>query len=352
VDEIMQTPTASLVPSLKSILQYLFQLLQFPFVTSTLRRVPPLSPLPCELVDAIITEAWWTAGRGRNRWGLYETLSAVSRTWRRLTKAAAFRIVFIECSFDFRIYIILIKRHLASLGSVDSDVYHHALFKNSHICAMYYYSPGQRSMPDVAQLILDARSMEVSIRVTRDENIDCLLANRPSLTHLRLCWPPAYMFNDDGDQRPLCSTIHSVTHLHIPRHPQYSLNSILALFPSVTHLRLSTQCFLKDIVPNTRKLEVLTLDAPPNYAMAGQYFSSLRFWNITSALNKGLLRHGDRVSHGRIVVNTGSDLPDGWQQASDACAKHHIYLERREIYTRTLVEPQGSLDHWAYGQWH
>lgn len=344
----MQTPDALVSGHVKSILQNLFQLLQYRFISRT-DRIPPT--LPYELVDAIITELWWSAGRGLNRWELYKTISMVSQTWRRLTMAAAFRVVFVECAFDFRIYIILIRRYLAARGSVENDEYHHALFKNSHICAMYYYGAGQRSLSEVTKLIPDARSMEVSIRVDRDEDIDCLLADRSSLTHLRLCWPPAYKFSDDRGQLPLHSTIHSVTHLHIPRHPQYTLNDILALFPNVTHLRLSTRCFLKDIVLNTQKLEVLTLDAPPNFAMAGQYFSSLRFWNITSALNKGLLGHRDGSSQGRIVVNTGFDLPDGWQQASDACVKHRISLERRIVYTCALDEPEDSQDHWAYGQW-
>ena len=98
------------------------------------------------------------------------------------------------------------------------------------------------------------------------------------------------------------------------------------------------------------KLEVLTLDAPPNYAVAGRHFSTLRFWNITSALNKGLLADGNEVQR-RIVVNTGPSTPDGWQQAVDACANHHVNLEQRQVYTGALVQPDYFQDHWAYGKW-
>ena len=45
---------------------------------------------------------------------------------------------------------------------------------------MYYYSGfGHRSMLDVAKLVPDARSMDLLIRVDRDEDFDCLVANRP-----------------------------------------------------------------------------------------------------------------------------------------------------------------------------
>jgi hypothetical protein len=190
--------------------------------------------------------------------------------------------------------------------------------------------------------------MDVSIRINRLHTFDCLLADRPSLTHLRLCWPPLELFND---YLPSDTIIHSVTHLHIPRHPRDSLNKILTLFPNVTHLRLSTESFLKDIVLNTRNLEVLTLDAPPNYKVAGQYFSSLRFWNITSALNKGLFGTREEMSQRKIVINTGPETPDGWQHVADACTKHLVHLEQSQIYPRALPQPYLSQDHWAYGKW-
>jgi hypothetical protein len=105
--------------------------------------------------------------------------------------AATFRVVFIECPIDFRTYILLIRRHLASRGSIDNDEYHHNLFRDSHICAMFKYNLGEprQSMLNVAKLLPDARSMDLSIRADKLEDIDSLIANRPSLTHLRLCWP-------------------------------------------------------------------------------------------------------------------------------------------------------------------
>ena len=154
-----------------------------------------------------------------------------------------------RCHLDSHAYAMPIGRRLKSQGNLHNDGYHHDLFKNSHICATIDF--GRLFTYDVANLVPNARSMDVSIGCMSD--IDCLLAGHPSLTHLRIGWLSLDPFLDKRDP-----------HRHPPSHPRHPRLYRL-LSPNVTHLRLSTECFLKDIVPGVRKPEMLTPDAPPNH---------------------------------------------------------------------------------------
>lgn len=310
-----------------------------------------LLSFPIEILEIIIQEAWWAVRQTFSRWRLYKKLCLVSKSWHAMATEAVLLSVFIERERDVRMYTIFVKQYLTSQGHHLGDTYHRDLFcrGRTSISISSHKLPDQ-TLADLAKLIPDARSMDLAIHC----RVSDLLVDRHSLKYLRLCW--------DVIDNSVINPQPSVTHLHISRCPPrlsctpnvvQFLNRFLTYFPNVTHLRLSTACFLKDIISRTQKLEHLTIDVPPKI-IGGQDYSSLSWWNITSGLNKGLLKQGVTSGQRKIVVNAGVNL-SGWGQASSACAAHGVQLERRLHYDRPLKQDRfyhsPGDDPWGHEGW-
>src|SRR6267154_3083802 len=191
--------------------------------------------LPYELVEQIIVTAWCSTGSSSVRWHFFGVISILSKLWRDVLYDVVLRYAFIETKVDFVAYERLLLRHdpRARYVSIVLD----AVDKPFRV-------------DEVAKHVPETRFMCLAITMDRRDYfgmiLQNLLAKTGSLTHLRICWPPLH----HSFSCPVSSiVIKSVTHLHIARHPSASLSSILASFPNVTHLRLGTPCFLKDLVP-------------------------------------------------------------------------------------------------------
>ncbi|KAH7923889.1 hypothetical protein BV22DRAFT_1130265 [Leucogyrophana mollusca] len=262
---------------------------------------------------------------------------------------------------DFVAYRALIKRHLNHNGSQTGDSYHQSFSKHTLVSIAVDSLNKHFEVSQAAELIPNARFISLSILVDRrylfNNIVPYLLTDRPSLTHLRLCWPPL------GRSFSCAMTnvvISSVTHLHIPRHPYASLNAVLALFPCVTHLRLGTPCFLKDLVPYMTAVKMLVLDAPPNYSIhspnhsiAGPCFpSSVPLWNVSAALENGLLQ-AENDTPNKLVINAGVEDSDECTilELALSCRKRGIAFECRRLYPAYSPRPALEKERWNYGAW-
>ncbi|KAH7914730.1 hypothetical protein BJ138DRAFT_1143152 [Hygrophoropsis aurantiaca] len=317
------------------------------------------SALPYELIEAIVREAW-TATDIQTRWQLFRAISTLSRLWRAVLIDVALRHVFFESTLDLMAYRSLIARHLILNGAEIGDDFHRSFAK--HICVSLSIDSVSKpfEVSQVAELIPNARFISLSILVDRrylfSSIVPHLLTDRPSLTHLRLCWPPL-------ERSYSCSmpsaVVTSVTHLHIPRHPYASLNAVLALFPFVTHLRLGTPCFLKNLVPYMAAVQVLVLDSPPNYnthtsnGIAGRAFpSSVPLWNVWDALEYGLLRT-QKAIRTRLIINAGVDDSDEHtvHELAMSCRDRGIQFECRRVYDAYHLKSVSEVDRWNFGAW-
>lgn len=61
-------------------------------------------PLPFELLETIVEDAWLTCTGSADRWELFDALHRVDPTWAELADVVASRIVLLECSFDIARY--------------------------------------------------------------------------------------------------------------------------------------------------------------------------------------------------------------------------------------------------------
>ncbi|KIJ65074.1 hypothetical protein HYDPIDRAFT_39716 [Hydnomerulius pinastri MD-312] len=284
----------------------------------------------------------------------------VSRLWNTIMLDVALHHVFIESKLDYIAYHSVISRYLAKQGSQLGDPAHAALSKRNLVSIALDTVDKPFEIPDVSSLVPDVHFMALAILTDRRSNFNLilpyLLMDRPSLTHLRLCWPPlGRSFSCTMTQ----VVITSVTHLHVARHPYASLNAILALFPNVTHLRLGTPCFLKDLVPYMTAVRSLILDAPPNFSIHSPtrssrvpfFPSSVPLWNISAALENGLMQANRRAPR-KIILNAGmADSEQTIAELTQSCQQCGIQLECRRIYPPSWQPSSVEPCRWDYGAW-
>ncbi|KAG1839227.1 hypothetical protein DFJ58DRAFT_110158 [Suillus subalutaceus] len=302
--------------------------------------------LPYELVEKIIVDAWCSIGDAPARWRFFRTIAILSKIWRDVLHEVVLRYVFIETMLDFVAYERLLSRYdpCARYVSVVLNAVDHTRFRVDEIA---------KHVPE-AQFICIAITMDR--RYYFDAILQNLLAKTESLTHLRICWPPLR----DSFACPLSSVvISSVTHLHIARHPSASLGSILASFPNVTHLRLGTPCFLKNLVPYMSTVRVLILDAPPQYSVhtvsqapALMFQSSVPLWNICDALEHGLLKSTANYP-GRIIMNAGKSDADKSITTDIAlsCQRHGVVFECRRRHPPLWQPSHLDSRRWDHDAW-
>ncbi|KAG1871110.1 hypothetical protein C8R48DRAFT_70656 [Suillus tomentosus] len=302
--------------------------------------------LPYELVEKILVNAWCSIGDAPSRWRFFRVIAILSKVWRDVLHEVVLRYAFIETMVDFIAYERLLSRYdpCARYVSIVLNAVDHTRFR----------------VDKIAKYVPEARFMCLAITIDRryyfDAILQNLLAKTESLTHLRICWPPLR----DSFACPLSSVvISSVTHLHIARHPPASLGSILASFPNVTHLRLGTPCFLKNLVPYMSTVRVLILDAPPQYIMhavsqapALVFPSSVPLWNICDALEHGLLKSTASYP-GRIIMNAGKSDADKSMIADIAlsCQKHGVAFECRRRYPPLWQPSHSDPRRWDHDAW-
>ncbi|KAG2057078.1 hypothetical protein BDR06DRAFT_216847 [Suillus hirtellus] len=288
--------------------------------------------LPYELVEKILVNAWCSIGDAPSRWRFFRVIAILSKVWRDVLHEVVLRYAFIETMVDFIAYERLLSRYdpCARYVSIVLNAVDHTRFRVEKIAKRYYFY--------------------------FDAILQNLLAKTEHLTHLRICWPPLR----DSFACPLSSVvISSVTHLHIARHPPASLGSILASFPNMTHLRLGTPCFLKNLVPYMSTVRVLILDAPPQYIMhtvsqtpAIVFPSSVPLWNICDALEHGLLKFTASYP-GRIIMNAGKSDADKSMIADIAlsCQKHGVAFECRRRYPPLWQPSHSDPRRWDHDAW-
>lgn len=302
--------------------------------------------LPYELVEKIIVDAWCSFGDAPARWRFFRVIAILSKVWRDVLHEVVLRYVFIETMLDFIAYERLLSRYdpraryvSAVLNAVDFTRFR---------------------VDEIAKHVSQTRFMCLAITVDRryyfDAILQNLLAKTESLTHLRICWPP---LRDSFACPPSSVVISSVTHLHVARHPSASLGSILASFPNVTHLRLGTPCFLKNLVPYMFTVRVLILDAPPQYSVhtvsqapALIFPSSIPLWNICDALEHGLL-NSTASYPGRIIMNAGKSDADESIVADIAlsCQRYGVAFECRRRYPPLWQPNYLDSRRWDHSAW-
>ncbi|KAF9245888.1 hypothetical protein BU15DRAFT_70949 [Melanogaster broomeanus] len=316
--------------------------------------------LPYELIEAILKEAWDTA-HGLGRWQLYNSVSALSRLWRTVMLEVALRHVFVESKLDYVAYRSIISHFLSRQSSQIGDPNHAALFKHSLVSIALDTADKPFEITDVSDLVPDAHFMALAIltdirRSTFDVILSYLVMDKPSITHLRLWGPPLGC----SFSYPVTHVvIPSVTHLHVARHPYASLNAILALFSNVTHLRLGTPCFLSGLVSYMDAVQVLILDAPPNYSIHSPtrnarmppFPSSIPLWNIAEAVDNGLMQTSSGTAR-KIILNAGkSDAEETIAELKKKCQQRGIELECRRIYNPAWQPSSIEPYRWDYGAW-
>ncbi|KAG0702740.1 hypothetical protein DFH29DRAFT_488171 [Suillus ampliporus] len=305
--------------------------------------------LPYELVEKIIVDAWCSIGDASARWHFFRAISILSKVWRDVLHDVVLRYVFIETMVDFVAYERLLSRH-------DPCTQYISIVLNA-------VDNKQLHVDEIAKHVPETRFMCLAITVDRRDYfgmiLQSLLAKTESLTHLRMCWPPLH----DSFACPISSVvISSVTHLHIARHPSASLGSVLASFPNVTHLRLGTPCFLKNLVPYMSTVRVLILDAPPQYTVHTAailqsptfiFPSSVPLWNIIDALEHGLLK-STASDPNRIIMNAGRSDADKLKIADIvlSCQNHRVAFECRRVYPSLWQPCHLEPRRWNHDAWN
>ncbi|OJA12329.1 hypothetical protein AZE42_02772 [Rhizopogon vesiculosus] len=299
--------------------------------------------LPYELVEKILVDAWCSIGDSSTRWHFFGVVSILSKVWRDVLYDVVLRYAFVESKPDFVMYEKLLSRHdpRARYISIVLD----AVDKQFRIDEIAKHVPEARFM--CLAIITDRRDYFGTI-------LQSLLAKTESLTHLRICWPPLH----NSFACPFSGVlVWSVTHLHIARHPSASLGSILASFPNVTHLRLGTPCFLKNLVPYMSTVRVLILDAPPRYSVYTAlptliFPSSVPLWNILDALEHGLLKSTDSNPR-QIIMNAGRSDTDklAISDISLSCQNHGVAFECRRIHPSCWHPSHLESGRWDHDAW-
>ena len=104
------------------------------------------------------------------------------------------------------------------------------------------------------------------------------------------------------------------------------------LFPCLRHLHLDTPVSLSDVCAS-HTLDTLTLQAPPpDHEDAPKVFTQ---YQIPRALSYGFMgwpREGEGTTRRRIVVRTGMEDPDEWEDAWRACEEYGIELVKVVSY--------------------
>ncbi|KDQ64143.1 hypothetical protein JAAARDRAFT_217529 [Jaapia argillacea MUCL 33604] len=310
--------------------------------------------LPYELWEAIITNVWRDTERGTvrgRRWHFYRAISLVCHQWRNIILRVRFKHVFFEDQWDFWIYNEMIGCYLSLYeGDLDSiDKYHQQMFSSCHLRVKVEgfadwknIAPmeGAAASHLVASLISDLIPDAAAVDVAAEHLTPLLcrfLSSYHSVQRLRLSWQSPFEYLKD---LPTCLSLAapmrrcSITSLHIFQKP-LELAPVLTSFRNVTHLHLTTPCFLGDLVVPLAHVQVLELDAPIRFFRATKkYARSIREWRIPSSLTSGLMQQSQRgkMRRGLIIVNTGTEEPEKWAEALDACMAHRIPLERRIIF--------------------
>ncbi|KZP25374.1 hypothetical protein FIBSPDRAFT_950394 [Athelia psychrophila] len=304
-----------------------------------LNLCPRTAPsLPTELCRQIVLGAWISASQTFSRWAVYRSMCLVSKSWYHLAAEAAIQFVLIREKHDMERYQQFVNAHVSSLGEQTAP--QPTLFSSSeaylyitgrHIfCSPEHPREGSRTPSssvcvDLNTLLPDARSLHLFV-INDSHVMHILRTPRPSLKSLTVWY----------DQRSSLMlersyfTCLSLTHLHILGAPT-DLEKILLCFPNLTHLRLSTATFLKEIASSTPKLECITIDVPPA-SITGEDYTSLSRWNLPAALNRGLLSQGDSSVGRTIIINTGGDKPTGWDSAHAACLLRGITMLHNIVY--------------------
>lgn len=298
-------------------------------------------------MEKIILDAWCSIGDPRTRWDFFCVISTLSKVWRDVLCDVVLRYAFLESKLDFVMYERLLSRR-------DPCARYISIMLNAAV-------DKQCRVDEIAKHVPRTRFMCLAVTADRRDYfgtiLQSLLAKTESLTHLRICWPPLHSF-----ACPISTvTITSVTHLYIAHYPSASLGSILASFPNVTHLRLGTPCFLKNLVPYMSTIRVLILDAPPCYSVHTAdpqaptllFPSSVPLWNILDALEHGLLKSTDSNSR-RIIMNAGWSDTDKLVITDIAlsCQNHGVAFECRRVHPPYWHPSYLVSGGWDYDVWN
>jgi hypothetical protein len=297
-------------------------------------------------VEKILVDAWCSIGDSYTRWHFFGVISILSKVWRDVLYDVVLRYAFVESKPDFVMYERLFSHH-------DPRARYISIVLNA--------VDKQFRVEEIAKHVPETRFMCLAITADRRDYfctiLQSLLAKTKSLTHLRICWPPLH----NSFACPVSNTVlRSVTHLHIARHPSASLGSILASFPNVTHLRLGTPCFLKNLIPYISTVRVLILDAPPRYSVHTAvpqaptliFPSSVPLWNILDALEHGLLK-SITGNPRRIIMNAGRSDTDKpvITDIALSCQNHGVAFECRRVHSSYWQPSHLEPERWDYDAW-
>ncbi|KDQ57023.1 hypothetical protein JAAARDRAFT_280844 [Jaapia argillacea MUCL 33604] len=320
--------------------------------------------VPSELIEDILTESWqysnWRASPGR--WHFYKTVLLVSHEWSAIMMNISLHHIILDTARDLTNYHHLYKALEARTSTEEFPSLRKKMFETAHLRLILHrneFDVCTRSLEEVDRLIPDSQFIEVATLQGSRDSLDVLtmLSHYPSLTDLRICYrSDRYIYHN-----PSPPSMPTVTHLHLIRSPR-NLSAVLVFFPNVTSLRLSTPHFLKNLATTTDKLVLLTIDAPPNHAIAGvKGSSSIRGFGISSALRNGFLQarvspesgdYSENVVKKEIFVYTGWQTPDGWEAAVESCQLYGVRLERICTYMNSLpVTTSEVYKDWVVGSW-
>ncbi|KAI0937933.1 hypothetical protein AcW1_002386 [Taiwanofungus camphoratus] len=323
--------------------------------------------LPPELVEIVVQHAWLSTDPN-NRWQFYRTISLVCQQWLGIISGIALRYPVFEHPSDVKVYCKLTSQWTArrTVGQ-DADSFARALFQRSHLRVDLTHRMHRFLHPDgwfaydacvtIAHIVPDCKSMEVVVNFSPLLNTELspyralfnFLSKFRSMHSLYLYWPDIFI----GRCPSPSIRLYTVTYLRIHQYPRCTCTPIHeqqcnsgecfhyylpTLFPNLRHLHFDTPCILKRLT-HPPSLQFVTLEAPPKHFLSTRgYFSSLMGWNIVSAVNAGFLKHEhEGLFERKIIVNTGSDEPDGWHQALAACQERDVALERRYMYPDTIA---------------
>jgi hypothetical protein len=333
------------------------------------------TPLPPELLERILEEAWTTLAppplenararfdlglaTNRYRWSFYTAVTSAAHTIRALALELPYRLVIMRTTGDVELYRCVFGQRLAdarrrSNDREKADAQHRALFMRTRVHLAYVGDflasvtdlPGPHTMvvraawrKDHTPLVPTAKAVVFERWLATSELMSWLraLGRLEILRIVELVPTPA--------ARTRCTAgLAMVPLLRLRGENTVTIDSVevcgssqawsiifAMVRPQYTRLVFLTRQSLRDVVPAfTHTLNTLVLDSPPDVNGA----TALSLWGIPSALAAGIFEaQARRGSSPRIIVRGAKQVePIAWDAAWAACQEHGVALELETVY--------------------
>ncbi|KAF9820621.1 hypothetical protein IEO21_01324 [Rhodonia placenta] len=321
----------------------------------------PCPPLPVELVEQIIEQAWSSPMTREQRSTLFLTFCHINRTWLSLFIHIALRDVHIGCPLSSEDYLRLLRERRPSDPNNDFELESASTTANA-LCRSLTFRVGHdthlpipNAEPSVLLYSIDNPSANaISSTLYMVSTLNYL----PNLRRVSIEYVN-WGFEDIPEQGRLLAFPDQVTDLHITF--AFTKPALVRLAdtlrtrysrrwyaggdtPSIRRLSVfgAPMDFVAEMIETCPNVETVDLDGsggldallhiPESLHTLNLHMSSSTLgeaeigkWRLDAALNMGLLK-SPRTMQRRLVFHSGAPDATAWEKARKLCADHNVVL--------------------------